>query len=130
MSSFNKKCSIGSYWIIKFTQMCFLNNLFFLGDFIITNFFLKNKCKSFSEELDFNFFSISWGTLIECRRVVEGGGRYPCAPLDKHPLEPEAGSNLLNSKLAYILRFFTFLINRQCHNLSILWLFLKLFLVP
>ena len=40
-----------------------------------------------------------------------GGGRYPCVPLDMHPLEPEAGSNLLFRKLIY--RLFTFLINRQ-----------------
>ena len=42
------------------------------------------------------------------RRVV--GGRYPSAPQDLHPLEaplePEVGSNLLNSKLTYIFRFF------------------------
>ena len=62
-------------------------------------------------------------TRFSIRRVV-GGGSTPVSPLDMHPLgpplEPEAGSNLLNSKLTYIFRFFTFLINRQCHNLSIL----------
>ena len=46
------------------------------------------------------------------------GGAEPLCPLDMHPLgpplEPEAGSNLSNSKLTYIFRFFTFLINRQC----------------
>ena len=31
--------------------------------------------------------------LLDPRRVVEGG-RYRFAPLDMHPLEPEAGSNL------------------------------------
>ena len=65
-----------------------------------------------------------------------GGTGTPVTPLDsldmhhpRPPLEPEAGSNLLNSKFTFILRFFTFLINRQCHNLSILWLFLKFFLI-
>ena len=49
-----------------------------------------------------------------------GGFGSPVPHLDMHPLEPQGGSNSLNSKLAYIFRFFTFLINRQCHNLSIL----------
>ena len=56
-----------------------------------------------------------------------GGGPVPLLPPSHAPSqEPEAGSNLINSKLTYI---FTILINRQCHNLSILWLFLKFFLV-
>ena len=41
------------------------------------------------------------------RRVVEGG-RYPCAPQTCTPLELQAGFNTLNSKLAYIFRFFLF----------------------
>ena len=40
-------------------------------------------------------------------RGVVGGGRYPWAlprhaPTSPPPLEPEAGSNLFNSKLTYI----------------------------
>ena len=71
------------------------------------------------------------GGILNCRRVVEGG-RTPVPPRHAPPrtlLESEAGSNSLNSKLTYIFRFLLFFINRQCHNLSILWLFLKFFLV-
>ena len=47
---------------------------------------------------------------------MEGGrGAVPFLDMQppRPPLEPEAGSNLLNSKLTYIFRFFTFLINQQ-----------------
>ena len=51
--------------------------------------------------------------FFEIRGV--GGRAVLCAP----PLEPEAGSNLINSKLTYIFRFFTFLINRQMFLLKL-----------
>ena len=42
-------------------------------------------------------------TVMARAQARSGGeGRYPCAHLDMHPLQLEAGSNLLNSKLTYI----------------------------
>jgi len=74
-----------------------------------------------------------WVWIIKCLQApVEGpGGAVPLCPDHWHaPPEPEAGSNLLNSlQYLHIFSVFTFLINRRCHNLSILWLFLKFFLI-
>ena len=83
-------------------------NYIFIQFFLAVMFYLL-----FSKIVMSSFYK----ALIQARSG--GGDRYPCAPLDMHPQEPEAGSDLLNSKLTYIIRFFTFLINRQCHNLSI-----------
>ena len=53
------------------------------------------------------------------RQARSGGASSPVPPTLVPPLEPEAGSILLNSKLTFIFRIFTFLINRQCHNAHI-----------
>ncbi len=60
--------------------------------------------------------------ICQLPRGVWGWWWYPCAPLrHAHPRPPPTASRRLYFiKLTYIFRFFTFLNNRQCHNLSIL----------
>ena len=68
-------------------------------------------------------------SINSCHGQARSGGGGTPFPLDMHPPRARDRLYLLNSKLTNIFRFFSFLINRQYHNFSIL-LHLKLFLAP
>ena len=81
------------------------------------------KSLSTVDTFDFQLNPLFW--ISCCLRTYQArseGGPVPLCPPRHAPPIPhlEPGSNLLNSKLTYTFRFFTFLFNRQCHNLSIL----------